>query len=321
MGVAQLAEKVADKIREMAKILDEEYVAQALNIPVDIIHDVLAGKIIDDSLGEFDPNKSSEIQIVKQKSRKTIGIFSINGCGATTLTASLAALATKRTDLPVVAVDLNEYAFLGYALGFDVYGEQTAFYPNILFWNSDVKGSITQHPLIKNLFIVFGATTTERYAELNQDKIISSIKLLTEENSSVWVDCPKSPFLWKNIIPCLDLLIFVVNPDIASITSLWQASSLFQKQKSKTLVVVNERSSLDAEKMIKDITGLNVIAILPDDPDLRKAANRSSSCYVYENPKSEYSETVEQILDAIWPETRKKQKSLLNNLASVFKRG
>jgi len=323
-----LANNIGERIREMAELLDEEYIARALNIPVDTVRGVLSGEIPDSALEKFDPSRPPEVRIIEQEKfvpSKLIGILSTGGCGATILTASLAVLSAQRKKLPVAAVDLNELSYLGYAFGMDVLGEQAAFFPNILWWNTakDVKSSLIQHPEIDNLFFVLGAATAERYAELRPDRVADSLKALAGAYSSVWVDCPTSPYLWKNVVPLLDMLIFVVRPEISYLMSFWQGMSLLQDQKSKIVVAINGENAdgtlsiADCRRIINETADVPIIASLPEDPGLRKASN-NSLCYALEKPKSPYIEAVTNVLDTLQPQAKKK-KTIFSGVAGFFK--
>ena len=282
-----MAGNIAERIREMAKVLDIDYIARALNIPVETVRGVLSGEIPDSALEDFDPSRPPEVRLVEQKKfihSKLIGILSTGGCGATTLTASLAVLSAQKNKLPVAAVDLNELSYLGYAFGLDVLGEQMAFFPNILWWNNteNIKSSFIQHPEVDNLFFVLGAATADRYTELKPEKIIESLKATAEAYSTVWVDCPTSPYLWEHVIPYLDMLIFAVRPDISHLMSIWQVMPMLKEQKPKTAIVINGEnaegslSTADCRRIIGETTAVPVMACLPR-PGLRKASNNSIS--------------------------------------------
>jgi len=313
----------------MAELLDEEYIARALNVPVDTVRGVLSGEIPDSALEKFDPSRPPEVRIVEQEKfvpSKLIGILSTGGCGATILTASLAVLSAQRKKLPVAAVDLNELSYLGYAFGMDVLGEQAAFFPNILWWNTakDVKSSLIQHPEIDNLFFVLGAATAERYAELRPDRVADSLKALAGAYSVVWVDCPTSPYLWKNVVPLLDMLIFVVRPEISYLMSFWQGMSLLQDQKSKIVVAINGENAdgtlsiADCRRIINETADVPIIASLPEDPGLRKTSN-NSLCYALEKPKSLYITAVSNVLETLLLPQGKKKKTIFSGVAGFFK--
>jgi len=312
----------------MAEVLEEEYIARALNIPVDTVRGVLSGEIPDCALEKFDLSRPPEVRIIEQEKfvpSKLIGILSTGGCGATILTASLAVLSAQRKKPPVAAVDFNELSYLGYVFGMDVLGEQAAFFPNILWWNTakEVKSSLIQHPEIDNLFFVLGAATAERYAELRPDRVADSLKALAGAYSSVWVDCPTSPYLWKNVVPLLDMLIFVVRPEISYLMSFWQGMSLLQDQKSKIVVAINGENAdgtlsiADCRRIINETADVPIIASLPEDPGLRKASN-NSLCYALEKPKSPYIEAVTNVLDTLQPQAKKK-KTIFLGVAGFFK--
>jgi MinD-like ATPase involved in chromosome partitioning or flagellar assembly len=321
-----MAGNIAERIREMAKVLDIDYIARALNIPVETVRGVLSGEIPDSALEDFDPSRPPEVRLVEQKKfihSKLIGILSTGGCGATTLTASLAVLSAQKNKLPVAAVDLNELSYLGYAFGLDVLGEQMAFFPNILWWNNteNIKSSFIQHPEVDNLFFVLGAATADRYTELKPEKIIESLKATAEAYSTVWVDCPTSPYLWEHVIPYLDMLIFAVRPDISHLMSIWQVMPMLKEQKPKTAIVINGEnaegslSTADCRRIIGETTAVPVMACLPEDPGLRKASN-NSICYVLDKPKAPYTEAVAQMLDI---QTGRQKKTILSGVAGFFK--
>lgn len=328
-----MVQNLAQRIREMSKIVDEEYIVRALNIPLDIVKGVLSGEIPDEALEDFDPAKPPDVRVVERKKfvrSKLIGIVSTGGCGATTLTASLAVLSAKRTKNPIAAVDLNEFSHLGYALGLDVVGEKAAFYPNVSWWElSETGESAVQHPAVENLFVVLGAATAERHLELKEEVVASSLKELSGSYAVTWVDCPTWPGGWKTVAPLLDVLIFVVRPDAASISSLWQALPVLRDWEHKMALVINGDglegciTSAECRRALKKTTGAPVLAALPDDPLIRQAS-LDMRCYALDEPDYLYCRAAEEILSELLPDAgpaRKKQSGMLEALAGLFRRG
>lgn len=327
-----MVQDLAQRIREMSKVVDEEYIARALNIPLDIIRGVLSGEIPDEVLENFEPSRPPDVRIVEQKKfvrSKLIGIVSTGGCGATTLTASLAVLSARRTEKPIIAVDLNEFSHLGYALGLDVAGEKAAFYPNVSWWELSGTGeSVVQHPAIENLFAVLGAATAERHLELKEEVVASSLKELSGSYAVTWVDCPSWPGWWKTVVPLLDVLIFVLRPDAASVSSLWQALPVLREWEDKMAVVINGEgiegcmTAAECRRALKKTTDTPVLAVLPDDPLIRRAS-LDVRCCALDEPDSPYCRAVEEILSELMPDAgpARKRHGVLDALAGLFRRG
>lgn len=326
-------EKIADKIRKMSQILDEEHIARALGIQTEIVRGILSGNIPDSALKDYNPANPPDVRIVEKKKfvrSKLVGVFSTGGCGATTLTASLAVLSAKRSGQPVAVVDLNEFSSLGHALGLDVSGEQAAFFPNVLWWgSSETKDTIVQHPGIKNLNIVFGAATTERYIELKHDVINKALGDIAGLAAMTWVDCPLSPVSWKSIAPVLDMIVFVLRPDMISLASFWQGLYLLKEWEDKIAIVVNgvDKESLsesDCRRTIRDITNAPVLAFLPFDPDVKRCSNNQQCCALNQSP---YTESLDDILAVLWPDVspqKAKQGNMFESFAKIsgiFRKG
>lgn len=328
-----MVQDLAQRIRELAKTVDEEFIARALSIPLEVVKGVVSGEIPDEALEDYDPAKPPDVRIIEHKKfvrSKLIGIVSTGGCGATTLTASLAVLSAKRTKNPIAAVDLNEFSHLGHALGLDVVGEKAAFYPNISWWSINDAGEImVQHPAVGNLSVLLGAATAERYLELEDEAVESVLKEVSGSHAVTWVDCPSYPARWVTVVPLLDVLIFVVRSDAASVASLWQAMSVIKEWEDKTALVVSGNgaegcmAAAECRRMLKKITDAPLLAVVPDDPCVRRSS-LELRCYALEEPNSPYCRTVEMILDELLPDAGaagKKQGGVLSALAGFFKRG
>ncbi|MDH7578190.1 MAG: ParA family protein [Bacillota bacterium] len=322
-----MAEKIAEKIRELAELLDEEHIARALGLPVEVVRGVLSGEVPDEALDDFDPKRPPDVRLVERKKfvrTKIIGVASTGGCGATTLTAVLAVLSAKKSGLPVAAVDLNEFAGLGSALGLDTAGEQAAFYPGISWWGGgDAGDSVVRHPALENLSLVLGAATTERWLELKFETLPVLLDKLAGAHAAVWVDCPVSPALCEMLLSSLDVSIFVLRCDTASVGSFWRALSLIRKHgaEEKTAVVLNFEgasgglSVSECRRALRKFTDVPVIAVIPEDLEAREAA-RDGRCLALDSPRAPFVLGAEEALNVLWPETSpaKKKRGLLAGL-------
>ncbi|NPV30525.1 MAG: hypothetical protein HPY58_12945 [Firmicutes bacterium] len=314
-----MAEKIAEKIRELAELLDEEHIARALGLPVEVVRGVLSGEVPDEALDDFDPKKPPDVRLVERKKfvrTKIIGVASTGGCGATTLTAVLAVLSAKKSGLPVAAVDLNEFAGLGPALGLDTMGEQAAFYPGISWWSGgDVGDSVVQHPVLENLSLVLGAATVERWLELKFESLPVLLNKLAGAQAAVWVDCPASPALHETLFPCLDVLLFVLRMDAPSLASFCRTLPLIKKHgaEEKTAVVLNFEgaagglSAGECRRVLRKFTEVPAIAVLPEDLEVKDAL-RAGRCLALDSPRSPFVLGAEGVLSALWPEASPAKK-------------
>lgn len=324
-----MVQKIAERIREMAELLDEEHIARALGLPVEVVRGVLLGEVPDEALDDFDPKRPPDVRLVEKKKfvrSKLIGVCSTGGCGATTLTAVLAVISAKKSGLPVAAVDLNEFAGLGPALGLNTMGEQAAFYPGISWWSGgDVGDSVVRHPALENLSLVLGAATTERWLELKFESLPVLLNKLAGTQAAVWVDCPASPALWEMVLSSLDVALFVLRCDAASVGSFWRVLSLVRKYgvEEKTAVVLNFEGTFgglsvsECRRTLKMFTDVPVIAVIPEDPEVREAA-RDGRCLALDNPRAPSVLEAEEVLNVLLPEASpvnvKKKRGLLAGL-------
>lgn len=319
-----MAEKeIAKRIREMAAYVDEEYIAKTVGLKVEVVRGIINGEIGDEDIGEYDYEKPPDVRIVEKRRyvrSKAVGVVSPGGCGATTLLASLAVLSALQTGLPVAAVDLNEFASLGIPLGIDVAGENAVKYPNVLWWTeqADVEEIAVQYPDVENLSVIIGAVTAQRYMEMKPETVTALIRTLAKKYYLTWVDCPTYPAFWPEMVPEMDLLIFVLRPDRVSAGYLWQA-----------LPVLREKDLLDRCGVVINLTGgkgwnaegacrreakkfgVPVLAVLPEEPELR--LRNSLECI-----RTPYGESVKELLSWICPEKAEKKKGIFSALKDIF---
>lgn len=327
-----MVQDLARRIREMAKIVDEEHIAKALNIPLGVVKGVLSGEMPDEILKDYDPARPPDVRVVERKKfvrSKIIGVVSTGGSGATTLAASLSIFSAKSTKDPVAVVDLNEFSGLGYTLGLDVAEEKAAFYPNVSWWKpAGAAEGMVQHPSVENLSIVLGAATAERHLELKSEVVAACLKEISEGHAVTWVDCPSWPGWWKAVVPLFDILLFVVRPDAVSLFSLWQAMPVLKNWKEKMALVIcgdgleDGITASECRRMLRKITDAPVVAVLPEEPCIRKAPF-NLECYALNKPNSPYCLTVKEMLNELLPNAgtlAKKQSGVLNALVGLFRK-
>lgn len=319
-----MAEKeIAKRVREMAAYVDEEHIAKAVGLKVEVVRGIIRGEIDDGDIGEYDYEKPPDVRIVEKRRyvrSKVVGAVSPGGCGATTLLASLAVLSAAQTGLPVVAVDLNEFASLGVPLGIDVAGENAVKYPNVLWWAEqvDVEEIAVQYPDVENLNVIIGAATAQRHMEMKPETAAALIRSLAKKYYLTWVDCPTHPAFWPEIVPEMDIFIFVLRTDRVSANYLWQVLPVLREKDllDRCSVVMNLTggkgwsNEVECRKEAKKL-GVPVLASLPEEPDLRQRS-------VLDCLRTPYGESVREFLNEICPEKVEKKKGFFDALKGIF---
>lgn len=320
---------LGDKIRSMSELLTSEEIAKAIEIPEELVKGVLSGGIPDSVLDEYDPEKPPEIRIVEQRKfvrSLIVGIVSLGSSGGSTLTSSLATLASLRTTTPVAAVDLNEFSMLGSCLGIPF--EKGKLYPNLMGWTlaEDLEESLITHPKISNLKILLGASTLKDYLTIPIKKMVTAIDLLGEINEIVLIDFPRSPSLWLELFQKMDIVCFIMQPDVNSISAFWQAMTIIKPDPEKHFVIIRDEASegylsfYECSRIIKDSTKLSVLGRLPKSNDIRKNANFEQN-YILKYPKSDYAIAVSTILEGLLPGVNQAPKKQGSIFKKIFKQG
>lgn len=270
----------------MAADFDDEHIAQVVGVPKTVVRGVINGELDDDVLRDYDPARPPDVRLVKERKfvrSRLVGVLSTGGCGATTLAAALALAAAQNSAQRVGALDLNECAGLGEALGLETLGEKAALYPSIS-WLSDqpeqvenVEELLVRHPETENLMVLLGAVTAKHHAELSGNLIDRALGAMSRMFTVTWVDCPSSPHLWPHVLPELDMLLYVLRADNASMASLWQTAPVLRSLGvlDRCLLVINCGgsqgwiSAADCRRMCRKAADLQVLAVLPEDTRLR----------------------------------------------------
>lgn len=309
-----MAQKIADRIRQMAELLTEEQIARALSLDVDVVRGVLDGSVPDETLADFDPAKPPDVRVVETRRyvrSRVIGVVSPGGCGATTVAATLAVLALKNTGQPVLAVDLNEFAALGPALGLDAWRENAALYPNLGWFSGRLEDLLLEHPVLPGLHLALGAVTAERHAEIKDAETL--LKEGAKRFATMIVDCPSSPRLWPAVLPECDYVFYVCRNDPASLAALWQSYPVLRAcaVEERCGVVINfacREGGLSLRECRRLAEGMTVVGELPETPEIR-----TNPRFLIDKHKHKYFEAACSLVSELWP-SEEKPKGLLAGL-------
>lgn len=309
-----MAKTIADRIREMAEVMDAETIAKAIGAPSDMVDGFLRGEFSDEEINAIDVSRKKETRLVERKTlvrSRAIGIVS-NDIQGSLLTSALAYHLAKRVSYGVAIADLKEIPCQ------HLYLTQDDISISNLLWDNSCsfveKG--TSLNLVNNLYLYTMANSLNNYLDLSSEKLVSLIDEIALNHNTVFIDCPNNIEHLKEILPTLDFLILNINQDIAGLNSFKYYSSFFEEinVNDRTAVVLssNEQegslSAPDATRMLKIIYSLPVIGSINYD-SFYKVPNASIVDY-----KGKYIKGINTVLDYLFPETKKAEGGFLSKI-------
>jgi MinD-like ATPase involved in chromosome partitioning or flagellar assembly len=238
----------------MAEYVDEDSIAKSLGVPLEIVQGIIACEMPDEAMDQYDPAKPPEIRVVKQKKyyrSNIIGLVSTGGCGASTIAAAL-----THSLKGALAIDLNEYAYLGNLLT-----KKRGLTPTALGWarGSGVDFIITPNT---NHDLIWGVNDIQEYLTTMPSSMAPLIREASTKYEYLIVDCPGMPHLWEEVFQELDLIIWVNRTDPACLSNFNHLEKLISPFKEKIMVVFN-MARKGRYRTIPQKMGLSVIADVP----------------------------------------------------------
>jgi len=213
------------------------------------------------------------------------------GTGKTTIAANLGvALAKIGRETIVIDADIT-LANLELILGME--GLPVTL-QNVLAGEADILDAIYKGP--GGVRIIPAGVSLEGLRKANPDKLEDVLTTLLDMAEFIILDAPAG--LEKSAVVALaasDEVLLVVNPEIASITDALKTKYIAEKLGARMLgIVVNRVTKLSVEIAKKEIEAIlegKVLAVIPEDPEVRKAAAFGQPV-VIRNPKSPASKAI-----------------------------
>ncbi len=243
------------------------------------------------------------------------------GTGKTTVAANLGvALSKLGRETMVIDADIT-LANLELILGME--GLPVTL-QNVLAGEADVTEAIYQGP--GGVKIVPAGVSLEGLRKANPDRLEEVLNALIDMAEFIILDAPAG--LEKSAIVALaasDEILLVVNPEIASITDALKTKYIAERLGAEMLgIVVNRVTKLSVEiakKEIETILEGRVLAVIPEDPEVRKAAAYGQPV-VIRNPKSPASKAIYNLAKRIAGIEVKEEKEGrgFRRLLSLFRR-
>jgi len=220
------------------------------------------------------------------------------GTGKTTISANLGvALAKMGKEVIVLDADIT-LANLELILGME--GLPVTL-QNVLAGEASTEDAIYTGPA--GVKIIPAGISLEGLRKANPDRLEEVLLSLLDMAEFIILDAPAG--LEKSAIVALaasDELLLVVNPEIASITDALKTKYIAERLGTKMLgIIVNRVTKLGVEIAKKEIEAIlegKVLAVIPEDPEVRKAAAFGQPV-VLRNPKSPASRALYELAGKI----------------------
>ncbi len=195
------------------------------------------------------------------------------GTGKTVVTANLGvALAELGKDVTLLDIDLA-MANLELVLGME--GMPTTL-QDVLAGEAKVEDAIYTGP--GGVKVIPAGISFDRLKSADPDMIKDVVAKLMDRTEFLLIDCPSGLSRITLVgLESAEELLLVVNPDISSVTDALKTKIIAEKLKTALLgVVVNRwtKSGFEMDrKEIEKIVGGEVLAVIPEDPEVKKAVS------------------------------------------------
>ena len=220
------------------------------------------------------------------------------GTGKTVVTANLGvALSELGKDVTLVDIDLA-MANLELVLGME--GMPTTL-QDVLAGEAKVEDAIYTGP--GGVKVIPAGLSFERLKSADPDMIKEVVSRLMDRTEFILIDCPSGLSRITLVgLESAEELLLVVNPDISSVTDALKTKIIAEKLKTQLLgVVVNRwtKSGFEMDrKEIEKIIGGEVLAVIPEDPEVKKAVSFGQPV-VLRSPDSPASKAIRELASRI----------------------
>jgi MinD-like ATPase involved in chromosome partitioning or flagellar assembly len=219
---------------------------------------------------------------------KTIGIISIKGgVGKTSAVTALGAALSNQFDKKVLLIDAN---FSSPSLGFHIglYNPEITIH-HVLDGKANAKDAIYNSDY--GFDVIPGALVYDNKAKINPFRLSEKIRDLKRKYDIILVD--SSPNLSEEILATMiacDELLIVTTPDYVTLASTLRAiKSAKEKRTPITGIILNKVNNQDFEVKLEEIenmSGINVLAVLPQELDVLEALALSKPSTLHRESES-----------------------------------
>lgn len=235
---------------------------------------------------------------------KTIGIISIKGgVGKTSAVTSLGAALANEFNKKVLLVDAN---FSSPTLGFHIglYNPEVTLH-HVLDGKANARDAVYETSY--GFDIIPGALVYDNLAKINPFKLAEKIRDLKKKYDIILID--SSPNLSEEILSTIiasDELLIVTTPDYITLASTLKAIRAAKEKRTPiTGIILNKVHNKNFEvtlENIENMSGVNVLAVLPHELDVLEALSISRpSTLLRDSPSTiEYKKLAGSLIGATY---------------------
>lgn len=326
---------LVERICKMAAYLEPEAIAEAVNLPVDIVRDVLEGRA---DVEEEGGDRATPVKVVEKarfvRNHTVTAISPGGGTGKTTILTNLALAAAARSPggRPVVIADLAEHARAAMLLGVPYRIEALT----VLDWSYQPASEVAYpHPELDNLRIVAGVPTVDAHQRVAGD-LASIVGSLQRQAELLLIDAPVTPDLRDAVLAMADVVLIVCHPHPVYLAGVIQLLPTLRRLsvEDKCLLVFNRvgchgglapqacRQELRSHSGLVDGFGdmLDSFVGLPEEPRVWEHVGTRKRPLVLAEPDKPYARAILDLLEThICPHWRRAEQNP-GGLGGFFKR-
>ncbi|MDI6906432.1 MAG: hypothetical protein QMC81_02930 [Thermoanaerobacterales bacterium] len=325
---------LVERICKMAAYLEPEAIAEAVNLPVDVVRDILEGRVEADEEGG---DRAATVKVVEKarfvRNHTVTAISPGGGTGKTTVLISLALAAATRSPggRPVVIADLAEHARAAMLLGVPYRIEALT----VLDWSYQPASEVAYpHPELDNLRIVAGVPTVDAHQRVAGD-LASIVSSLQRQGELLLVDAPVAPESRDAVLTAADAVLIVCHPHPVYLAGVIQLLPTLRRLsiEDKCLLVFNRvgcHGGLTPQACRQELRSygglvdglepmLDSFVGLPEEPRVWEHVGTRKRPVLLAEPAGPYTRAIINLLETLCPHWRKTEANT-SGLGGLLKR-
>ncbi len=335
--------RTIEEIHHLAKYMDEQSVAETLNLTVDIIKAVIRCDIEVENINTPAPPKIQVVENAKFVRNKTVMAISPGGgMGKTTVLTSLAVAAAMYVPnkRPIGIVDLAEFPKVVSALGIETENAIVDTAATILFWEdeNDYTAAQIPHPVLNNLHIIPGVGTAENHLKVNADTMAAIISTLQNHFELLLVDLPAGLTYTERLLSYGDSILIVLTPDHGSVIGFLELLPTLKRLGliDRSYIVVNKTGHpalLEPSQFCKIITAsvrdhysildnsqIEFLGFLPETQSILEQLNGHVDNIILNDSNPDFTGEIKHILSKLCPDWQIKTEKNSSGIAGILGR-
>lgn len=273
---------LGEKIKQMQSYLDEEQIAKAIDLPVEVVKQYIEGDITDDVLEEYNIDNRPEVRIVEQKKflrSKVTGVISTNNTDGSIVASLIAIGVSDRYKGDVALLDLGELPLQPAIMGMD--DKETSLNLNFIMEEESIKRRGETHHIFKNLAVYTGAANSLQHSKLTSDRVLNIVNDISSVYGLVIVECTHGLVYWEKLVSQLDFIIIAVEQNYMGLSKYRYIYNMLKELNAtdRALVILTKNGEsgglnvYESKRALKSLGNLEIIGGMEYDPSLYRREN------------------------------------------------